>query len=285
MNGLVRLRLLRIPRNGYISPGAMVTSLSALTRLKYLSIVFRPWGIHPLQSTRRSPPQIRAVLPSLTDFVFQGASEYLNDLVAHIDAPHLQHVSIEYFDWLNFQIGQVPRFISHAGVLMSFDHARVVFKCFIVDTILYPRGAEGPHQFLQLKIQEGLSSLLPSLAEMYSRLSFLLSSVDQLDILDVYNFGTSQVNMYNTQWLELFRPFTAVRTLRVSRRFQSFIMSALQELTGETATAVLPALNNIDLEDYQPYGPEQQGLEHFITARQHSGHPVAIQHLERSPMT
>jgi hypothetical protein len=84
--------------------------------------------------------------------------------------------------------------------------------------------------------------------------------------------------MVNTQWLELFRPFTAVRTLHISHPCQSFIVSALQELTVEMATAVLPALSNIYLETYEPYGPEQQqGVMRFIAVCQYSGHPVAIQ--------
>jgi hypothetical protein len=63
-----------------------------------------------------------------------------------------------------------------------------------------------------------------------------------------------------------------------------FVVSALQGLTGEVATVVLPVLDNRYLEVYQPYKSEQQDVKHFITARQHSGHPVAIQRLEGSLM-
>jgi hypothetical protein len=281
---LVQLHLLQLPTYGCISLDAMATSLSALTRLQCLSIAFQRWGIQPPQGTRHPPPQTHAVLPSLTDFRFEGVSEYLDDLVALIDAPHLQSVNIEFFDRLNFQIGQLSRLISHAGMLRSFGHAEVLFTRLSVHTRLYSRGAEDLCQYLKLQFQEDeLSLQVLTLVQMYSRLSSLLSSVEQLDILNKRDFGASQVNIDNTHWLELFQPFTAVRTLRASRHWQSFIMPALQELTGETATAVLPALNHIYLEAYQPYGPEQQGVEHFITARQDSGHPVAIQCLE-SPL-
>lgn len=38
-----------------------------------------------------------AVLPALTHFVFGGDSEYLEDLVAQIDAPRVDDVRIECF--------------------------------------------------------------------------------------------------------------------------------------------------------------------------------------------
>jgi hypothetical protein len=279
---LVELDLWQIPTFDYDSPYAMVTCLSALTKLEYLTIGFEHRASLLRQSTPHPhpSPRTRAVLPFLTNFVFNGVSGYIDNLVALIDAPHLKCVSIEFFDRRNFQIGQLPRFISHAGTLSLFDHAKVVIERFGIATRLYPRGAEDLRQYLELQFPgQGLSSQVPSIVQMYSQLSSLLSSVEQLDILNEYDFR-EPVNMDNTHWLELFQPFTAVRTLRLSYNWQSFIMA----LTEETATSVLPALNNIYLEAeaYRPYGPEQQGLEHFIAARQHSGHPVTVQRLERS---
>jgi hypothetical protein len=283
---LVQLHLLHMPTSGYISPDAMATSLSALTKLEALTIGFyyRQASLLP-QSTLHPPQQTRAVLPSLTFLRFEGISEYLNVLLTMIDAPHLQHLSVKFFDRLILQIGQLPRFISYVGMPRSFDHAEVVYSHYSVQTRLHPRGAEDPHQCLELEIAEvGELSLKLQSMQKYNQLSFLLSSVESLDIFSSHDFPIWEVNMANTQWLELFQSFTAVRTLRISRHWQPFIVSALQELTEEMATAVLPALNNIYLEVYQPYGPEQQGLELFITARQYSGHPVAIQRLESLPM-
>ncbi|KAI0250975.1 hypothetical protein BJV78DRAFT_1215027, partial [Lactifluus subvellereus] len=56
----------------------------------------------------------------------------------------------------------------------------------------------------------------------------------------------------DTQWLELFRPFTAVRILKICRPLQSLIGLALQELTGERAMEVLPLLDSLYLEGYWP---------------------------------
>jgi hypothetical protein len=59
-------------------------------------------------------------------------------------------------------------------------------------------------------------------------------------------------------------------------------VSVLQKLTGEMAAEVLLALNSLYLEEYEPLGSEQQAMERFITARQHSGQPVAVHRLEKS---
>ena len=92
---------------------------------------------------------------------------------------------------------------------------------------------------------------------------------------------TWRVETDETPWVELFRPFAAVRTLNISRELQRSIVPALQGLTGERATEVLPALDGLYLEECQLSGPQQRAIESFIAARQHSDHPVAVHRWER----
>ena len=91
---LVRLDLFGIPRSGYISPQAMVTCLSTLTRLERLCLIFDSPQSRPHRESRRPHPLTRSVLPALTDFVFSGVREYLDDFVTRIDAPMLHILSI-----------------------------------------------------------------------------------------------------------------------------------------------------------------------------------------------
>jgi hypothetical protein len=85
---LVQLCLLGIPHSGYISPEAMATCLSGLTRLEYLEIEFESPQSRPdhWQNSRRPPLPTRNPLPVLTVLLFKGVSEYLEDLVVRIDA-------------------------------------------------------------------------------------------------------------------------------------------------------------------------------------------------------
>jgi hypothetical protein len=279
-NDLVTLRLRRIPNTGYISPEAMFTGLSTLTRLESLTISFESPASRPDRS-RRPPPLTRAVLPALTEFQFQGTSEYLEILVARIDAPLLQHIDIMFFHQLIFDIRQLPHFSVHALMLTSYNRASVIFGGRLVAINLYPPEKKNPPQKLRLGIScRRADWQVSSMAQICSQISFLLSSVKQLDIDDdTFNWeSTWQVDMDSTEWLELFDPFTAVRTLRISGKLLSLIVSALQGLSGESATQVLPALDSLCLEESLLSESEQQAVEQFITARQCSDHPVSVHH-------
>ena len=72
---LVHLHLQRIPGRGYILPEALVvTSLSAMTKLKFLHMHFASPASRPdPRSTPPPPPAGRSILPSLTHLAFQGA--------------------------------------------------------------------------------------------------------------------------------------------------------------------------------------------------------------------
>ena len=67
----------------------MVRCLSTLTRLKTLKLGFKSPLSRPARETRRLHTPTRSILLALTIFWFQGVSEYLQDLVARIDAPLL----------------------------------------------------------------------------------------------------------------------------------------------------------------------------------------------------
>jgi hypothetical protein len=85
-----------------------------------------------------------------------------------------------------------------------------------------------------------------------------------------------QVNVENTQWLELLRRFTTVKSLSLSKEFTPRVVPALQELSGERIMDVLPALQRIFLPESLLSGPVKEALTQFLTARQLSGHPVAV---------
>jgi hypothetical protein len=82
--------------------------------------------------------------------------------------------------------------------------------------------------------------------------------------------------MDDTHWLELFHPFTAVQALYLHHSFRSLTMSALQGLSEESVTDILPALVDLYIEGYQATAPELQDVEPFIAARQRSGRPVIV---------
>jgi hypothetical protein len=81
------LRLHDIPYFGRFSPEAMVTAISTLTCLEFLSLRFQSFLSHPGWASRCQPPSTRSVLPVLRHIFFKGVSEYLDNIVAGIDTP------------------------------------------------------------------------------------------------------------------------------------------------------------------------------------------------------
>jgi hypothetical protein len=81
------------------------------------------------------------------------------------------------------------------------------------------------------------------------------------------------------QWQELLHPFTAVKevTLKEGDSIQ-LVAPALQELSVESATGVLPALQSLFLntEDWWSSGPDTEAIEQFIAAQRLHGHPVTV---------
>jgi hypothetical protein len=82
----------------------------------------------------------------------------------------------------------------------------------------------------------------------------------------------------NMQWLEFFEPFTAVKNLYLIKAFAPHIARALQELDGSRMPEVLPALQNIFLEKYNPSCIKTipEGIGKFVHARRLSGRSITV---------
>ena len=272
---LVALLLDDIPHSGYLSPEGMVSCLSALTRLKILSIGFKSSRSQPPREGRRPPPS-HTVLPALTNLTFIGGSKYLEDLVTWIDAPLLDRLYITFFHQLKIDSPQLVQFISRTPSLMVYDEAHVIF--YNSHATIALRGRDNPRSELAVSCRRSeweLSSLEQVCTSSIPQV--LISMLERLYILgDVYWRPPWQDDFENTQWMELFHPFATVKNLYLSWPFVPYIMPALQEPVGERVTNVLPSLQSIFLEDLQKSGFVQETIRQFIAARQLSRCPMAI---------
>jgi hypothetical protein len=277
---LVDLSLWRIPHSGYISPMAMVTCLSSLSRLESLLLGFSSPQSRP-DILRRGPHLLtRKILPALTELYFEGVSEYLEDLVARIDTPRLNDVHIIFFNQLNFHIPQFCQFLSRAGQSEALKQANVDFDSSCVEVSLSPSTSRiDEERGLSLQVScSGLDWQLSSVAQICCSSLFHLSALEHLYIRQTIPSRLQvQVDVENSQWLELLNPFATVTNLYLSEQITPLVVSALQELAGERVAEVLPTLQNIFLRG-QPR-PVQKAIERFIAARQLFGHPVAVHHI------
>jgi hypothetical protein len=279
---LVDLELRNIPRSGYISPEAMVTTLSTLTSLGSLTLGFQSPQPFPDQESRRLPPLIRSALPVLTDFTFKGVSDYLEYFVARIDAPQLNRLYITFFNQIVFDTPQFTQFIGRTPKLKALEKAHLSFGDDAAMVNL--SSLTSIYRELIMKVPcRDLDWQVSSLEQVCTSSLPPLSALQDLYIHKAsYSRPHWQDNIENALWLELLHPFPAVKNLYLCNEFAPRIMPALQELVGVRTTEVLPTLQNVFLEELQPSGPVQEGIRQFVAARQITGHPIAVSHWDNS---
>jgi hypothetical protein len=271
---IVNLHLNGIPHSGYISPEAMVTTLSTLTRLNSLALDFQSPLSCPGRASRRPPPETRTVLSVFSIFRFKGVSEYLDDLVACIDAPRLSFLDIILFNDIVFDTPQLTQFISRTP-LKALEEARVTFQAGAAMIFFSSRAPGYGRLNVRILCREvdwqlsGLGQVCTSSLPAFSKLEYLYFKTIFPQAPDWPD------NIENTLWLELLRPFTTVRNLYLSEEFGARIGRALQEPVGGRTTELLPTLQNILSDEPQP-SVLFQDIGLFLLARQTTSHRIVV---------
>ena len=260
------LYLFDIPPSGYFSPETMVSALSTLTSLRSLRLGFQSPLCRPDEANRRPPPLTRLVLPALKSFKFKGVGEYLEDLVAHIDAPQLLIFHITFFNQIVFDTPQFIQFISRTPMLIPLEKAHIIFDAGAARVKLSSRTSG----YGELKVKIPCIELDWQVSSLEQVCTLCLPPLSTLEDLYIYeNFLSMgkpkwQDNIENTLWLELLQPFTTVKDLYLSEEFAPRIVPALQELVGGRTTEVLPTLQNTFSEGLH------EGIQQFVATRQAS---------------
>ena len=282
-NNLVTLELHRIPPTGYISPQAMATCLAVLPRLDTFEIRFQSAAPRP---GRIHLPISRAVLPALTSFDFKGASEYLEDLLAHINSPQLNRIFIVYLNqFVDFQVAQLSKFIDRSVALnleaTPIRHVQVVFSS---GWVSFDMCHHENHLYscrprtITVVSCRGIDQQVSHIAQVLSQFSATLSNVVRLK----FKFLDEPLSEYHqlegaddVQWLHLLHQFSAVQTLYVSGTFATHATQALEDIAQDMVADVLPSLEQIHLK-----GQPVSSVQKFFIARQLSGHPVNVVNVE-----
>ena len=282
---LVDLHLHDIPNYGhnfgYISPEAMVTSLSVLTRLEVLTLRFQYHERYD-QARGRPPPSTRSVLPTLTSFWFKGVTGYLEDLVACIDAPRLNDLQISFFYDFVFDTPHLMRFISRTPTSRALENAHITPR--FVNASLNFSSQTSDDGKINLKIScQGLEWQISSLEKICTSCLPPLSTLEDLYIYEEPLWKPDwKGDIENGLWLRLLHPFTAVKNLHLSEKIALLIGPALQELAEGRTTEVLPALENIFLEGFESSVTVQEGIGKFVASRQVAIRPIAVSSCAKS---
>jgi hypothetical protein len=274
---LVEIRIWRIPDSGLISPEAVVSCLSATTRLEEFELGFRS----PIYSgSRRLPLSTRCVLSSLTSLRFNGPCQYLERLIAPIDNPLLDNLDVILFHQPVSDTAQLAQFVDRTPKLKALREANIFFDGSDIFVSLPWTRRRGLH----FRTRDVRLDQLSVMVQLYtsSFLRTLIPTMKHLYILDggrPFLFRLDDVG--SNQWLDLLRPFTEVEDLYLSWQFSPRIVTALHGIIGEGTTEVLPSLRNLFLERLLLPEHTEEAIGQFVAAQHLSSRPIAVSQWDR----
>ncbi|KAH9172657.1 hypothetical protein EDB89DRAFT_1964266 [Lactarius sanguifluus] len=257
-------------------PAALANALSGMTRLESLSLLsdsFHRVGA-PLPSGRR------VILPALTRLDFRGFSQYLEGLVAEIDAPCLGKIEITFVGLVR-GLSEIGQFVNLIEAQRSHSRAEIRTNMDDISIRFTPRPSElgspsSPYFILrihrtrldhQLSSMDCVCNLLPP---------FLLGTGDLGIITRPPSSGQDDIDGEN--WLRLLRPFSRAEKFYVAGELATDIMHALQQVEGQFAT-VLPALRKLYVAmESGSHCALQAAVASFKTSRQLSGRPIEVEY-------
>ncbi len=186
-------------------------------------------------------------------------------------------MDVKFFNDIDFDTPELIQFVSRSSILKAPIEARVFFGGSSASVKLLPQAPYVKYFEVYILCREP-NRQLSFVAQICTTSSPLLSTTENLVIFEHSKPGLDwrDDGIEIIEWLELLLPFTAVKNLYLSKRLAPRIAAALQEITRGGTTGMLPSLQNIYLEGFQPSEPVQEGIAQFVSVRQLTNHPVAI---------
>jgi hypothetical protein len=117
---------------------------------------------------------------------------------------------------------------------------------------------------------------LSSTIQIFTQLSPLLYNVKLLAFGKYPSAPAVEEDVNRTQWLELFRPFSGVLNVRVTKKLVPDVALALGGLSQDAARGVLPALITLTLEGHRDHPFVQDAAQRFVAQRQVSGRRIYL---------
>jgi F-box-like len=281
---LVTLTLLSTPgpASSYFPPSYILTRLSLMPQLERLVIEFCfPTPNRDVESQLHQTPDI-TTLPNLCWFSFTGVSAYLERLVARISAPSLSILHVSLFNQLPFTFPHLFQFMKTSENL-RFTAVRVTFDALAVTLHTAPWKWDTPLmlQIRSIYLDRGdLDWRVASAAQLFDSISPVLSVVEQVTFSYEHNRLSEWRNdVDRSQWCELLRPFTNVKTIHVQDDLANKIFHSLPSDDGEPPLEVLPNLEEVG---YSGRSDTRDAFTRFLNERQVSGHPVSLRLVDPS---
>ena len=281
---LSTLSLTHIRASSYFSPGHLVKRLQGLSHLEELSIDFAiPIPLPSSEGELLTAPAPPVTLHNLRRLTFRGVGVYLDNLVAQINTPLLERLTLALFFELAFTLVNLAEYIYRTekfGCLV----ARVIFN---KGGASIDAGYDEQRDFGKLSLRvncERLDWQIDSATQVCSALRSVLSTVEELALdLDVDGMPSDWENtLDDLLWHELLLPFVGVKKLHIGSILIVELSQALESVVGGLVLQLLPELQEIEVQAIQleiDYAKEAFSV--FVETRESVGRPV---HLLASPI-
>ena len=273
---LSTLSITHIAASCYFPPRDLVTQLQGLPHLEELSIGFAIPIPLPSKERELLPALILPVtLPTLRRLTFRGVGIYLDNLVAQINTPLLERLSLTLFFEIAFILVNLTEFIFRTEGLRC-PVAQVVFN---KDTASINGGHHEQRGIEKLCLRVNCQRLdwqIDSATQVCSALGKVLSSVEELTLdLDVDGMPSDWENtLDNMLWHELLLPFNGVKRLHIGSSLTLELSQALKSVTGELVLELLQELQ--ELEVLLRIDQANNAFSDFIVTRESVGRPVRL---------
>ena len=257
----------------YFSPGHLVTQLQGLLHLEELSIGFAiPIPLPSSEGELLPAPIPPVTLLNLRRLTFRGVGVYLDNLVAQINTPLLERLSLTLFFELAFTLVNLTEFI----------HRTEKYGCLVAQVAFNKVGASiSAGHFKQPGIEkfslrvncDRLDWQIDSAIQVCSALGIVLSTVEELTLdLDVDGMPSDWENtLDNLLWHELLLSFIGVKKLHIG---SSLTLELSQALQSEFVLGLLPELQELEVQ--LRIDQAKSAFSGFLAARQSVGHPVSL---------
>jgi hypothetical protein len=275
--GLVTLRLVDIPPSTYFPPSFLLTRLSFMPQLEKLEIGF--YSPLPNRDVERQPldtPIITHVtLPNLRMFLINGVSAYLEGLLAQIRAPVLSELDIMLFNQLTFTLPRLLLFMGTSEENLGFSAVKLAFRNNDAQLVAFRLEERKSYPFRLQIMCRHLDWQVSSAAQILNTLQPILSGVEKLTLIYGEHYRSSEWHneVDRTQWHQLLRPFSNLKTLYVENGLVGKLARSLHTDDGDPPPELLPNLEKVG---YSGGQVAQKALTPFIDERRVTGHPVKL---------
>jgi hypothetical protein len=286
--GLVSLRLGNIPPSAYFHPTYLLTQLSLVPQLEILEIQFR--SPLPNRDVERqllaTPIMPHITLPNLRRFLFGGVTAYLEGLVTQISAPVLSDLQMTLFNQLTFPVPHLLQFMDTSETL-SFSTVRLTFCDDLIGLRATQVGESAGRGYnFGMMIRCGhLDWQMSSVAQILDTLQPVFSVVETLTLNPGHIKANLSSEWFNevdrTQWRQLLRSFSNLKTLRVENELIGKLAPSLLTDDGNPPPELLPNLKEVQ---YSGGDDARDAFTPFIDERRVAGHPVNLTMVDQSEL-